>query len=67
MDAEERSEVDSRLQISENEGEKTQKRPNPPTVAETLPEKKQKVKKGKEKKKVKSRNKSCGKINNVGN
>jgi hypothetical protein len=38
-----------------------EKRPNSPTAAETPPEKKQKVKKGKEKKKVKSRNKSCGK------
>uniref|UniRef100_U9TJK5 Uncharacterized protein n=1 Tax=Rhizophagus irregularis (strain DAOM 181602 / DAOM 197198 / MUCL 43194) TaxID=747089 RepID=U9TJK5_RHIID len=74
MDAEGKSEVDSRLQISENKGEKTRKkRPNSPTVAETLPEKKQKVKKGKEKKKVKSRNKridldkQCGVINSLNN
>ncbi|GET56369.1 SCA7-domain-containing protein [Rhizophagus irregularis DAOM 181602=DAOM 197198] len=66
------SEADSRLQI-ENEGEKTQKRPNSPTAAETPPEKKQKVKKGKEKKKVKSRNKKidldkqCGVINSHNN
>ncbi|PKY42573.1 SCA7-domain-containing protein [Rhizophagus irregularis] len=63
------SEADSRLQI-ENEGEKTQKRPNSPTAAETPPEKKQKVKKGKEKKKVKSQidlDKQCGVINSHNN